>query len=115
LRHRAYEVSEPRVRLYGNAALVTTKVHNAGTFGSKPFDVMERETDVWIWKDGSWKCVLTHEAWEGAEKHERGSQLRAGCWLLAKERNPRLSKCVDQFIGRMRFDPNDPRAGIPQE
>jgi ketosteroid isomerase-like protein len=71
LTHKAYEVSEPRVRLYGNVALVTAKVHNAGTFGGKPFDVMERETDVWLWKDGSWKCVLTHEAWEGAEKTQR--------------------------------------------
>lgn len=71
LSHTAYEVSEPRVRLYGNVALVTTKVHNAGAFRGRPFDVMERETDVWIWKDGKWKCVLTHEAWEGAEKDQK--------------------------------------------
>ena len=71
LTHKAYEVSEPRVRLYGNVAMVTMKVHNAGTHNGKPFDVMERETDVWVWKDGSWKCVLTHEAWEGAEKDQR--------------------------------------------
>jgi ketosteroid isomerase-like protein len=61
LTRKAYEVSEPRVRLYGNVALVTTKVHTAGTFGGKPFDVMERVTDTWLWKDGSWKCVLSHE------------------------------------------------------
>jgi ketosteroid isomerase-like protein len=71
LTHKAYEVSEPRVRLYGDVALVTTKVHNAGTSRGKPFDVMERETDVWLWKDGSWKCVLTHEAWDGAEKDQK--------------------------------------------
>ena len=71
LTHKAYEISEPRVRLYGNVAMVTMKVHNAGTHNGKPFDVMERETDVWLWKDGSWKCVLTHEAWEGAEKDQR--------------------------------------------
>lgn len=73
LKHTAYEVSEPRVRLYGDMALVTTKLHNAGTFGDKhtPYDVMERQTDVWLWKDGAWKCVLTHEAWEGAEKDQK--------------------------------------------
>jgi len=61
LTRTAYEFSEPRVRLYGNVALVTVKVHTAGTFVGKPFDVMERETYVWLWKDGSWKCALTHE------------------------------------------------------
>jgi ketosteroid isomerase-like protein len=71
LKHTAYEVSEPRVRLYGNVALVTTKLHNAGLSGEKAYDVLERQTDVWLWKDGGWKCVLTHEAWEGAEKDQK--------------------------------------------
>jgi len=71
LTHKAYEISEPRVRIYGNVALVTARVHNAGAFRGKPFDVMERETDVWLWKNGSWKCVLTHEAWEGAESTQK--------------------------------------------
>jgi ketosteroid isomerase-like protein len=61
LTRKAYEFSESRVRLYGDVALVTVKVHTAGTFVGKPFDVMERETDVWLWKDGTWKCALTHE------------------------------------------------------
>ena len=57
-----YETSEPRVRLYGNTALVTTQVKLSGVIGGKPFaDVMMRQTNVWIWRDGSWKCVLTHE------------------------------------------------------
>jgi ketosteroid isomerase-like protein len=75
LKHTAYESSEPRVRLYGNVALVTTRLHNAGSsvVGSehKPYDAMEIQTDVWLWKDGGWKCVLTHEAWEGAEKDQK--------------------------------------------
>jgi len=25
----------------------------------------------WLWKDGGWKCVLTHDAWEGAEKDQK--------------------------------------------
>jgi ketosteroid isomerase-like protein len=57
-----FEISEPRVHLYGNTALVTTKVKMAGTFGGKPFNIGERQTDVWVWKDGAWKCVLTHES-----------------------------------------------------
>ena len=65
LTRKTFQASEHRVRLYGNVALVTTKLHTAGMFGGKPFDVMERQTDVWVWKDGTWKCVLTHEAFEG--------------------------------------------------
>lgn len=59
---RTFDMSEPRVRLYGNVALITIKLDLAGVFGGKPFEVLERETDTWVWKDGSWKCVLTHES-----------------------------------------------------
>jgi ketosteroid isomerase-like protein len=71
LTRKTFEASEPRVRLYGNVSLVTTKLHTAGMFNGRPFDVIERQTDVWLWKDGGWKCVLTHEAWEGAEKDQK--------------------------------------------
>jgi ketosteroid isomerase-like protein len=59
---KTMSLSEPRVRLYGNIALVTTKVELAGMFGGKAFDIQERQTDVWCWKDGGWKCILTQEA-----------------------------------------------------
>jgi ketosteroid isomerase-like protein len=55
------ELSEPRVRLCGNVALVTTKVRIAGMFAGKAFDRKMRQTDVLQWKDGAWKCMLTHE------------------------------------------------------
>ena len=61
LTRKTFEISEPRVRLYGDVALVTTKVQTSGMFQGKPFDVTERQTDVLVWKDGGWKCVLTHE------------------------------------------------------
>jgi len=64
LTRKTFEISEPRVRLYGNVALVTTKLKTSGMFGGKPFDVVERQTDVFVWKDGGWKCVLTHETIE---------------------------------------------------
>ena len=59
---KTMSLSEPRVRLYGNIALVTTKVELAGVLGGKVFDIHERQTDVWRWKNGGWKCVLTQEA-----------------------------------------------------
>jgi ketosteroid isomerase-like protein len=65
LTRKTFEMSEPRVRLYGDVALVTTRLHLSGTFNGKPFDVAERETDVLHWQDGGWKIVLTHETFEG--------------------------------------------------
>ena len=59
---KTFDMSEPRVRLYGKVALITIKLDLAGVFGGKQFDVLERETDTWVWKDGGWKCVLTHES-----------------------------------------------------
>ena len=61
LTRKTFEESEPRVRLYGNVAVITTKVKTSGMFGAKPFDVTERQTDVLVWKGGGWKSVLTHE------------------------------------------------------
>lgn len=58
---KTFSISEPRVRVYGNMAVVTTKVKLSGVFRGKNFEVMERQTDVWHWKNGAWKCVLTHE------------------------------------------------------
>ena len=59
---KTFDMSEARVRLYGSVALITIKLDLAGVFGGKPFDVLERETDTWVWIDGRWKCVLTHES-----------------------------------------------------
>jgi ketosteroid isomerase-like protein len=58
---KTMELSEPRVRLFGNTAVVTTKVKISGMFAGKPFDIQERQTDVLLWEDGGWKCILTHE------------------------------------------------------
>jgi len=59
---KTMSLSEPRVRLYENIALVTTKVKLTGMFQGKAFDIQERQTDVWRWKNGGWKCILTQEA-----------------------------------------------------
>jgi ketosteroid isomerase-like protein len=56
------ELSEPRVRLFGNFAVVTAKVRLAGQRGGKTFDLHERQTDFLRWENGKWKCILTHES-----------------------------------------------------
>lgn len=58
---KTFDISEPRARLNGNTGWVTFTLHLAGQSRGKPFDVMERETDIWTWKDGTWKCTLSHE------------------------------------------------------
>ena len=40
---KTFDMSEPRVRLYGNVALITIKLDLAGVFGGKPFEVLERD------------------------------------------------------------------------
>jgi hypothetical protein len=62
-------LSDPRVRLYGNTAVVTTHLNASGRSIEEAngkivthcFDVKERQTDVLVWQDGSWKSVLLHE------------------------------------------------------
>jgi ketosteroid isomerase-like protein len=55
------ELSEPRVRLYGSVAVVTVKLATSGMFYGKKFDIHERETDVFKWREGRWLAVLSHE------------------------------------------------------
>jgi ketosteroid isomerase-like protein len=55
------ELSEARVRRYGDVAVVTVKLATAGLFDGKNFNIHERETDVFKWRDGRWQAVLSHE------------------------------------------------------
>jgi hypothetical protein len=66
LTRKTFVLSEPRIRLYGSVALITTKVQTSGMFQGKPFDITERQTDVLLWAHGGWKSVLTHETKIGA-------------------------------------------------
>ena len=60
---KTMEISDIKVRLYGNVAIVTEHLSTSGTFGPKAqaFDVKEVQSDVLVWSDGGWKSVLTHE------------------------------------------------------
>lgn len=58
---KTMELSDSRVKIYGDTAVVTSKLRTSGTIMGRPFDVPERQTDVLVWRDGGWKSVLTHE------------------------------------------------------
>lgn len=54
-------LTEPRIRVYGNIAVITSHLSTSGSLGGKVFNVQERQTDVLIWRKGVWKSVLLHE------------------------------------------------------
>ena len=55
------DLANARVRVYGNIATITFHLSLSGPFKHKTFSGKEVETDILQWKDGGWKCVLTHE------------------------------------------------------
>lgn len=53
-------VGEIRVRVYGDTAILTSRVTNTAHFAGEQFDADEWTTDVLVRRDGKWRCVLTH-------------------------------------------------------
>jgi hypothetical protein len=52
--------SRPRVRVYGDTALITGRVTNTAHFRGERYDADEWTTDVFVKRDGRWLCVLSH-------------------------------------------------------
>ena len=51
---------EWKVRVYGDAAVVTYRMALKGQFKGKDNSGLFRWTDTWIKKDGRWQCVAAH-------------------------------------------------------
>ncbi|MEU6904633.1 nuclear transport factor 2 family protein [Streptomyces coeruleorubidus] len=61
LTHTAMDLrSRPRVRVYGDTALITGRVTNTAHFRGERYDADEWTTDVFVKRDGRWLCVLSH-------------------------------------------------------
>ncbi|MDJ1640553.1 nuclear transport factor 2 family protein [Streptomyces pakalii] len=61
LTHSAMEaVAPPRVRVYGDTATVTARITNTAHYGGQRFDADEWTTDVFVRREGHWRCVLSH-------------------------------------------------------
>ena len=58
----ALELTEPRVRFFGNVAVVTSKSRLAIVYRGKPMEFHLCQTDTWLWKNGAWICILTQES-----------------------------------------------------
>lgn len=58
--HEAMQmVSEPRVKIYENTAILTARVTNNGHFKGQPFSADEWTTDVFRRFPDGWLCVLS--------------------------------------------------------
>ncbi|WP_156727459.1 nuclear transport factor 2 family protein [Streptomyces apocyni] len=53
-------VTRPRVRVYGDTAVVTARATNTAHYQGARYDADEWTTDVFVRRDGRWLCVLSH-------------------------------------------------------
>jgi ketosteroid isomerase-like protein len=54
------ELSDLKVHLHGNAAVVTGAYHEKGVSKGKPYEYRDRLTDVWMKKEGNWQVIASH-------------------------------------------------------
>jgi ketosteroid isomerase-like protein len=59
LTHETMESADIRVRVYGESAVVSALTRSKGKFAGHEFTTHERSTDVFVRRDGRWRCVLT--------------------------------------------------------
>jgi ketosteroid isomerase-like protein len=54
------ELSELKVRMHGNIAVVTGAYHEKGDSKGKHYEYRDRLTDVWMKMDGKWRVIASH-------------------------------------------------------
>ena len=54
------ELSDLKIRLYQNVAVVTGVYHEQGESGGKHYDYHDRLTDVWMKSAGKWQLIASH-------------------------------------------------------
>jgi ketosteroid isomerase-like protein len=54
------EMSDLKVRIHENAAVVTGVYHEKGTTKGKPYEFHDRLTDVWLLVDSRWQVIASH-------------------------------------------------------
>ena len=60
LTHSAMDrITRPRIRVYGDTAIFTARVTNTAHYGGERFNADEWTTDVFVLRNGRWRCVLT--------------------------------------------------------
>jgi ketosteroid isomerase-like protein len=54
------EFGDLKIRMHGDAAVVTGSYHEQGESAGKPYDYRDRMTDLWMKTDGKWKLLASH-------------------------------------------------------
>ena len=54
------ELSDLKVRVHGDTAIVTGAYHEKGESKGKPYEYHDRLTDVWMKIGGKWQVVASH-------------------------------------------------------
>jgi ketosteroid isomerase-like protein len=54
------ELSDLRVRVHGNVAVVTGADHEMGKSKGKPYEYRDRLTDVWVKSQAGWQVIASH-------------------------------------------------------
>lgn len=59
LSHEAMDSEDIRVRVYGTTAILTALTSSKARYMNKELSTRERATDVFVKRDGKWRCVIT--------------------------------------------------------
>jgi len=54
------ELSDLKVHMHGNAAVVTGAYHEKGRQDGKAYEYNDRLTDVWMKNEGAWQVISSH-------------------------------------------------------
>lgn len=54
------ELSDLKVRVHGDTAVVTGSYHEKGESNGKPYEYHDRLTDVWMKSAGKWQVIASH-------------------------------------------------------
>lgn len=60
LTHENFKGEITSIQIYGETAVITGRVKNNGAYKGQPFTSDEWTSDVFIKRDGQWKCVHSH-------------------------------------------------------
>ena len=54
------KMTDLKVRIHGNIAVVTGEYHEKGTSKGKSYEYRDRLTDVWVNGEGKWQVLVSH-------------------------------------------------------